>query len=179
MFSAALREPFEILYEALPDGRWKEKISFELFDFLCGLCRLNCTISQVRSPWLDYFQNISKISDAAQEEALNALEPMTNVFRQTGYPFQEAAKATGKSLYLIHSTMNHSCKPNARVGVSKEEGTGIGVLATDHIRQGQEITVSYINPIDDIEKRRKVLKSQYLFDCECKKCLVDISLKSR
>ena len=47
------------------------------------------------------------------------------------------------------------------------------VIATEDIREGDEITLSYVNPEWPGELRRETLKRDYGFECHCKKCLVE------
>ena len=47
------------------------------------------------------------------------------------------------------------------------------VIATEDIREGDEITLSYVNPEWPGELRRETLKRDYGFDCHCNKCLVE------
>jgi len=68
--------------------------------------------------------------------------------------------------------MNHSCDPNSKQDVTDDiEDNNIAVIALKDIQKGEEITISYIN-LKNIEKkeRRKQLKIDYNFECNCKRC---------
>jgi len=90
------------------------------------------------------------------------------------------------------SKFNHSCKPtlNARLilesrsAVVKHANTNVTkgakefwVLSVADIKQGDEVTVTYLSPAqlrDDVIKRRSYLKEKWGFDCLCVKCKDDL-----
>ena len=44
------------------------------------------------------------------------------------------------------------------------------MIATENIPEGEEITLSYVNPEWPGELRRETLKKDYGFDCQCRRC---------
>ena len=82
----------------------------------------------------------------------------------------EGTERLGHAIYIQHSKCNHSCKPNA-VPVSK--GLKHEVRAITDIPVEQEITVSYIDPLEVKDERRRILKEDWFFHCECSRCLID------
>lgn len=79
----------------------------------------------------------------------------------------------GSGLYTLQSKINHSCIPNAQS--SFPYSNDIVVLkAITSIQSGEEICISYL---DDCQlersrhSRQKELKENYLFICNCPKCL--------
>ncbi|KAL7268574.1 hypothetical protein RUND412_008797 [Rhizina undulata] len=66
------------------------------------------------------------------------------------------------------SLMNHSCEPNAMMVF---DGRGLGVFAVEEIKEGEEVTICYIDANDGYEKRQKDLRETYWFECDCKRCL--------
>nr|ABR16570.1 unknown [Picea sitchensis] len=74
----------------------------------------------------------------------------------------------GTGLYPVISIINHSCFPNA---VLLFEGRQAVVRAVEPIREGSELTVSYIEIAASTASRKKSLKEQYFFDCKCLRCL--------
>ena len=72
-------------------------------------------------------------------------------------------------LFLLHSRFNHSCIPNSKVPISKDET--VSSFATRDILPGEEITFGYNS---DFECRNRYERHQALrFICDCKACLVD------
>lgn len=70
----------------------------------------------------------------------------------------------GHAVSVVYAQFNHSCKPNA---LPVSAGLNQWVRALSKIPAGEEITISYINPLETREKRRSWLKSNWDFDCEC------------
>ena len=64
--------------------------------------------------------------------------------------------------------INHSCRPNCRNFWSEGTGTRI-IYAQREIREGEEITVSYIPLLKSIKDRQARLQ-QYGFVCDCAAC---------
>ena len=44
----------------------------------------------------------------------------------------------------------------------------------DGIPEGDEVTISYVDPQWPTKLRRETLKRDYGFDCECKQCIEDL-----
>lgn len=72
-----------------------------------------------------------------------------------------------------------SCNPNvtvrrtaniAGVGAREAKPSRIFVLATRDIEEGEEITVMYINTQAHYGMRQTMLKTDYLFECNCATC---------
>ena len=95
-------------------------------------------------------------------------------------------------LYLLHSHLNHSCQPNAKAvdvrgrlaelncifptyspSRDKMDSNKI-VVVQEEIHEGEEITISYINPDWPGAIRRQTLKRDYGFDCRCKRCQAEL-----
>ncbi|PKS12359.1 hypothetical protein jhhlp_001659 [Lomentospora prolificans] len=72
-------------------------------------------------------------------------------------------------LYPIVSRINHSCKPNSFLRYSTH-GLTVGIAAFHDIQPGEEITISYISPVDTTENRRHRLQSHWGFTCTCPLC---------
>jgi len=86
----------------------------------------------------------------------------------------QVSHCTGTALFLLQSCLNHSCKPNAEVvgGLIDSSKALIKLVALKNIKQGEEITISYIDHPNkkSQDERQKELTSCYLFCCECSKC---------
>ncbi|XP_051123836.1 histone-lysine N-methyltransferase ASHR1 isoform X2 [Andrographis paniculata] len=74
----------------------------------------------------------------------------------------------GTGLFPFISLINHSCLPNA---VLVFEGRSAVVRAIQHIPEGSEVLISYIDIAGSTITRKKALKEQYYFDCGCIRCL--------
>ncbi|KAF9873006.1 hypothetical protein CkaCkLH20_09516 [Colletotrichum karsti] len=67
------------------------------------------------------------------------------------------------------SRINHDCHANAYLRLLRSKLAGT-ILAQRDIAEGEEITISYISPELTRERRRKMLKKEFGFECSCAKC---------
>jgi SET and MYND domain-containing protein len=74
-------------------------------------------------------------------------------------------------LYLMASTLNHSCCPNAVVVF---EGPRLLLRSTKTIQSGEEVTISYVDIACSTQSRLKELQDRYHFHCTCPMC-IDVS----
>lgn len=71
----------------------------------------------------------------------------------------------GRALYVKASRFNHSCDANvARVRI----GRVMHFIATRDIRQGEELFIRYVAPLQ--QNKREALQKSYGFTCQCGKC---------
>jgi hypothetical protein len=73
----------------------------------------------------------------------------------------------GRGLWIASSFLNHSCNPNLMLLDSG--GSQIKYVATDNIKPGTDLTISYVN-ITSYQERRSKLSRCYYFDCSCDLC---------
>uniref|UniRef100_A0A6B2KZK4 MYND-type domain-containing protein n=1 Tax=Arcella intermedia TaxID=1963864 RepID=A0A6B2KZK4_9EUKA len=77
----------------------------------------------------------------------------------------------GLAVYPCGSYFNHSCKPNTCINFGKY--LELSVIATEQILPNDQIFINY-GPdhirIKDSDRRKKILKQKYFFDCLCQKC---------
>ena len=84
--------------------------------------------------------------------------------------FDEAI-VEGTGFYRLHSCMNHSCEPNCRA-VLPRDNTEYNKAIIETIREvevGEELTVSYIEENETYDERQKQLRD-YGFTCTCRVC---------
>ncbi|XP_033099327.1 SET and MYND domain-containing protein 5-like isoform X2 [Anneissia japonica] len=78
----------------------------------------------------------------------------------------------GSALYSLQSCCNHSCDPNAEVQFL-ENNSVLSLVALKDISEGEEITICYLDECSrqrSRHSRQNILKSNYLFVCDCSKC---------
>jgi hypothetical protein len=73
------------------------------------------------------------------------------------------------ALFPEAARFNHDCAPNAIYSIDIETLTH-AVYATRPIGEGEEITVSYLDPFQLAEHRRRWLKDAFGFECSCRRC---------
>ena len=78
----------------------------------------------------------------------------------------------GQGVYRVHSVTNHSCDPNAEVAYTESMDEGIYMLAKRPIKAGDEVTISYVDEVENEprEKRQAYLLRNYRFSCTCSRC---------
>lgn len=79
----------------------------------------------------------------------------------------EEVRPLGTGLYPVISIVNHSCVPNA---VLHFDGNRAALRALEDTQEGTEITISYVELAASTNTRRKALRDQYYFDCNCIRC---------
>jgi SET domain len=106
--------------------------------------------------WQLLKEAVGKAYDLSYEEYLYGLG-MVNINNLDG------------SIYLVHSHLNHSCDPNVEVKITGRT-SGITVTAKRDIRGGEELLTTYVNPNDELNKRRYDLRINWGFICSCPRC---------
>jgi len=82
----------------------------------------------------------------------------------------------GVALYSLQSCANHSCSPNAEI-TFQHNNFRLSLMALKDLEPDEEICISYLGECDlerSRHSRRKMLMENYLFACECQKCLAEI-----
>ncbi|RPA91728.1 hypothetical protein L873DRAFT_1751528 [Choiromyces venosus 120613-1] len=108
---------------------------------------------------------------------LRALDdPLENLFKD---PTEEdkiiaeaspTGRAEGSGIWIMPSYMNHSCWPNS---VRSFLGDLLIVRAARDIPEGEEITTDYLQSESRVEKRQKLFRSQWAFECQCTLCEIE------
>lgn len=83
----------------------------------------------------------------------------------------------GSALYPLQSSCNHSCSPNAMSDFPYSDFRLV-MSATRAISAGEQILVSYLDECAlqrSRHSRSKVLRENYLFDCRCERCVVELA----
>lgn len=79
----------------------------------------------------------------------------------------------GSGLFILQSTCNHSCIPNAEASFP-ENNCLLHLNALCDISPGEEICISYLDCCQrdrSRHSRHKILRQNYLFSCSCPKCV--------
>ena len=78
----------------------------------------------------------------------------------------------GSGLFPIANCTNHSCDPNI-ASVTRGPNYSLDLVARRPIAAGEELFISYIDESLSRDERRALLRKQYLFECECTKCVAE------
>lgn len=74
-----------------------------------------------------------------------------------------------RAIYITTSMLNHSCKPNTR-HIFLGEDYHLALIATMPIAKGDPITATYTQTFYGTLDRRRLLKINKCFDCNCERC---------
>uniref|UniRef100_A0A7S3VR10 SET domain-containing protein n=1 Tax=Dunaliella tertiolecta TaxID=3047 RepID=A0A7S3VR10_DUNTE len=169
-------ESLELMKPAWPGvaALFPALMSMEVWGGLVGMFELNNLAMAVPSPVEDYFLLVDGLPEpekaACQQSTqkwLDALDKWYDV------------PAQGTGFMALQSCANHSCEPNA---ATEGEGTGLtAVYARRAIKEGEEITITYIEEDGDEDgtgkalsfKQRQAALRDYGFKCQCTLCLRD------
>ncbi|KAI9229922.1 MAG: hypothetical protein DHS80DRAFT_21833 [Piptocephalis tieghemiana] len=83
-------------------------------------------------------------------------------------------------MFLVHSTINHDCRPNTKVEhpIFGSNYTLQLRLVRD-VQKGEQLSITYVNPrMNRAEERKAHLWREYLFQCECQRCKDDGALST-
>ena len=108
-------------------------------------------------------------NDISEEE----LHRIIGIWAVNSISLDNNKKIHGRALFPIFSMLNHDCLSNAKFQINAEAlntNPKICVKARRDIEADEEITIQYITSILGTQKRRKKLRSDYYFDCKCRRC---------
>ncbi|CAG8558119.1 10283_t:CDS:2 [Acaulospora morrowiae] len=79
----------------------------------------------------------------------------------------------GAGFYRVASYITHSCDPNTETKFPSKNYE-LSIVATKHIKAGDELKISYIRTGNrDLKSRRDELEAKWRFSCECTKCRLE------
>jgi len=76
-------------------------------------------------------------------------------------------------LYMLHAHLNHCCTPNVSIRHLDQRTalSRITAIAITHIKPGEELFITYVNPKLGVKERQQELKSWGFGSCACKRCI--------
>ncbi|KAM7389167.1 hypothetical protein PAMP_023160 [Pampus punctatissimus] len=108
---------------------------------------------------------------AQQREQLDSFidQLYKDIEKETG----DFLNCEGSGLFLLQSSCNHSCIPNAEASFP-DNNFLLHLSALSDINPGEEICISYLDCCQrdrSRHSRHKILRENYLFVCSCPKCI--------
>lgn len=82
----------------------------------------------------------------------------------------------GTGLYELQAIINHSCEPNVQI-LFDNNCFQLSIVALRDIQPNEEMLSSYLNECQlssSRHTRRKILRENYLFTCDCVRCEKEI-----
>eukprot|EP00439_Symbiodinium_sp_Y106_P034611 s5381_g4.t1 len=84
---------------------------------------------------------------------------------------EETQSIRGAGVYVLLSTMNHSCSPAVRLETSAATGAEVSMLTTRKVEAGEPLTLAYVEPDWPGDERRQQLTWPQSASAELGKCL--------
>jgi len=126
---------------------------------------------------IDHYENSNKMELIAKlikvlTKYEGSLESLMKIFNKINCNalgiFNDTLFSYAGGLFLQSSNINHDCNPNC---TSYYKGNTIYIKAARNLKEGEEITISYIPFYDSCRNRQETLRNNYHFTCECSRCL--------
>ena len=85
-----------------------------------------------------------------------------------------ARKPTRGVMGLLASMMEHCCEPSARIDVAPEaRGSALTLSTVRDVAPGESLSICYVGYHLPTAERRRLLRFQHGFVCECARCAAD------
>lgn len=82
-------------------------------------------------------------------------------------------KVANNQVYFITSFINHDCEPNVRYDIDSK--LKLSVFARKEIKAGDQLFMTYVNPLHGVDLRRRALRVSYGFICNCTRCQKELA----
>ncbi|EFX05802.1 set domain containing protein [Grosmannia clavigera kw1407] len=106
--------------------------------------------------------------DFSPENAPPVFSHIEKVFASNSFAMTVKGYAY-KALFPNVAKINHDCRPNLSADIFGETMTMV-VWANRDIEEGEELTISYLNDLLPSDRRSKVIKRRWDFQCQCDLC---------
>ncbi|KAG5894059.1 hypothetical protein JTB14_003922 [Gonioctena quinquepunctata] len=159
-----------LLVAAVPHEGIEHFLTFEGFQSLLALIGTNGqgVGTSAISAWAN---NVEKLHLAEEDQkAFDSF--LDNLYQEMDTHVGEFLNNEGVALYVLQSTCNHSCRPNAEPRFVHNNHR-LSLVALEEIKEGEEIFICYLDECmlsRSRHSRRKELMKNYIFACQCPKC---------
>jgi len=166
-FENQLEQLRELTIKALDTSQISEFLTPEGFRSLFALMGRNGQGigTSSFSVWVENVAN-NLIDDDSTNELIDAL--YLDMENESG----DFLNNEGSGLYTVQSSANHSCKPNSQPTFPYANSTLV-LVAMQDLKANEEVYISYLDECAlsrSRHSRRKILKDNYLFLCNCLRC---------
>lgn len=124
------------------------------------------------SPFCKWAKNCEQLVANNPTECNRINELIESLFDKMDHVSGPFLNNDGSGLFELHSTINHSCEPNAEVHFL-HNNHHLSLKAVELINADEEIFICYIDECQRNRSRHsrlKYLRENYLFTCQCRKC---------
>jgi len=177
---AILQQSLQIMKDLLWNEHTIQTIfDLKFYDFALGMIQQNATKTKIHSPLNQYFYNLELFAEKEEEDDDSFKRKKISQVFSVAQRIQEVHDtfiyACGVGIFPTHHFLNHSCDPCAVNGALDWKTAPTDARATLYaakdISLGEELCIPYLPVMDlTLEKRKKILKEVFSFDCNCIKC---------
>ncbi|KAI9346832.1 hypothetical protein DFJ73DRAFT_837691 [Zopfochytrium polystomum] len=89
---------------------------------------------------------------------------------------REKSVNAGRALFPLASYFNHSCEPTCECF---QQGTTMTIKTIRSVKEGEELTISYMDTNLPVQARRSQLSQDYYFLCRCVRCERELAHEAR
>jgi hypothetical protein len=141
--------PFLFKFYLQENNQWNELFSPKFFCWLYNIVHLNCSQLRPKTPFNIYIDHIKKVRPQETFQQLGKM--ILNINHEAAKILQwdeddqddfissKLTRSIGSGLFILHSCINHSCSPNAKVVSENFVDASIDVVALKDINEGAEI----------------------------------------
>lgn len=160
-----------IIFAQLLLNKASSKIVRQRFDSLCGVSQVVIDNTNVPSS-----ESAIEESEPQWEEAhklfLDTFPSLSDEIDFETFMFYVGKfninKLENNQVYFITSFLNHDCEPNVRYDIDSK--LKLSIFARKEIKAGDQLFMTYVNPLHDVDLRRRTLRMNYGFVCKCSRC---------
>jgi hypothetical protein len=149
-----------------------------MYRSLNGLIIRNATSVTPISDFHIYLQNLNLNNEEMSKiyQKMNKKEKkISQIEELLTSDYMNGLCINGSAPLTIHNSMNHNCEPNV-TSMSSTNDHRVSIVAIKEIKKGDELCLSYIDESLNVHQRRRLLYDNYLFTCNCQKCLRELKL---
>lgn len=123
----------------------------------------------------EWAKRVGALENISEEEKKTIDQAIDDLYMRMDDFVGQFLNVEGSGLYSTQSKINHSCVPNCEIQFPQSNHV-LQVTALQRINPGEEITISYLDECvlcRSRHSRQKILKENYMFVCQCEKCLAE------
>lgn len=164
-------------------------LSLKEFHKTAAIAQRNAISLMTGSPFQTYYQSLIREAggrgSARQKELSRSIAYLLGsrdgtLTRNMDRLVEEKCVIKMGGIFTLASMINHACDPCAEIRGCEYVDCNIDVVAKRNIKEGEEITISYLgvqqNSASAISRsrRQRDLESKYLFTCTCSSCKIKL-----
>lgn len=123
----------------------------------------------------EWAKRVGNLDSLSEEDKKNLEQAIDDLYMKMDDFSGQFLNVEGSGLYSMQSKINHSCDPSCEI-IFPQSNHVLEVTALRDIQQGEEVSISYLDECvlsRSRHSRQKVLRENYMFICQCTKCIAE------